>query len=236
MKRNTNDGNGRMASGLWGGMRTIMSGAVKGIILMGLVFSAGACSPSDDEEDGNPVIENGKIKGHEYVDLGLSVKWATCNVGAVTPFDYGNYYAWGEISTKSEYTEDNSVTYGKAMGDICGDPRYDAARANWGGSWRLPMESEFRELVDECHWTWTTLEDMKGYRVVGPNGNSIFLPAAGCRRGSSLYNAGSYGRYWSSTPYKSYSDDAYELYFSSGGHHVGDTYRHYGRPVRPVSE
>uniref|UniRef100_UPI0025B2398C PEGA domain-containing protein n=2 Tax=uncultured Muribaculum sp. TaxID=1918613 RepID=UPI0025B2398C len=83
------------------------------------------------------------INGHEYVDLGLSVKWAACNVGASSPEDYGNYYAWGETATKAEYTESNSKTYGKTMGDISGNPQYDAARANWGGTWRLPTKAEF---------------------------------------------------------------------------------------------
>ena len=78
--------------------------------------------------------DKGKINGHECVDLGLSVKWATCNVGASSPTEYGNYYAWGETVTKSEYTKKNCKTYGISMGDISGNSSYDAARANWGGS------------------------------------------------------------------------------------------------------
>ena len=177
-----------------------------------------------------------KINGHEYVDLGLSVKWATCNVGASKPEDYGNYYAWGETSTKSSYTSDNSKTYGKQMNDIKGNSQYDAARANWGGTWRLPTKAELEELKNKCTWRWTTQNGVKGYKVTGPNGNSIFLPVAGYRSGSSLDYAGVYGGYWSSTPYESDIFRAYYLYFSSGGQSVDWRSRFHGRSVRPVAE
>ena len=179
---------------------------------------------------------NGHYNGHEYVDLGLSVKWATCNVGASKPEDYGDYYAWGETKTKSEYWDDNSVTNGKSFSDIKGDSRYDAARANWGGSWRLPTKKEYEELVNKCNWTWTVQNGKMGYKVTGPNGNSIFLPAAGYRSGSSLYGAGSFGGYWSSTPYESNTNFAYYLLFDSGNHFVNWGYRYGGRSVRPVIE
>ena len=177
-----------------------------------------------------------EINGHEYVDLGLSVKWATCNVGASKPEDYGDYYAWGETSTKTSYTEDNSKTYGKQMSDISGNVNYDAATANWGGSWRLPTKKEYEELLNRCTWKWTTQNGVNGYRVTGPNGNSIFLPAAGYRRGSSLNRAGSRGYYWSSTPGESGTNGAYDLSFSSGNHRVGWNGRNSGRSVRPVTE
>ena len=188
------------------------------------------------EVDNKIKQENAKYNGHKYVNLGLSVKWATCNVGASKPEDYGNYYAWGETSTKSSYTSDNSKTNGKSMGDIKGNSSYDAARANWGGKWRMPTKAEMQELIDRCNWIWTTQNGVKGYKVIGPNGNSIFLPAAGCRLESSLYNAGSPGYYWSSTPYGSYSDHAYGLYFDGGSRYMGNTYRNYGFSVRPVIE
>lgn len=175
------------------------------------------------------------ISGHGYVDLGLSVKWATCNVGAFSPSDYGDYFAWGETSTKSAYTEENSKTYGKTMGDIAGSSSYDAARANWGGSWRLPTSAELEELKERCTWSWTTENGHKGYRVQGPNGKSIFLPAAGWRYGTSLYNAGGYGHCWSSTPDED-SGRAYSLGFSSGGRSAYWDRRYLGRSVRPVSE
>lgn len=180
---------------------------------------------------------HGSSNGYDWVDLGLSVKWATCNVGANKPEDYGNYYAWGETSTKSSYTEENSKTYGKQMYDIKGNSQYDAARANWGGTWRLPTKTECQELVDRCTWKWTTQNGVKGYKVTGPNGNSIFLPAAGYRRGSSLVRAGEYGICWSSTPNESYSNDAYSLYFDSSEHSVyGYGSRYDGLSVRPVSQ
>lgn len=171
------------------------------------------------------------INGHEYVDLGLSVKWATCNVGASSPEDYGNYYAWGETKTKSNYSESNCVTYSKNLSDIGGDSRYDAARANWGGSWRLPTKKELEELKDRCTWIWTTQGGKKGCRVTGPNGNSIFLPATG--NGSSLDYAGRVGFYWSSSP--DYNV-AWDLYFTSGGQNIYFHFYHNGFSVRPVAE
>ena len=177
-----------------------------------------------------------EINGHEYVDLGLSVKWATCNVGANSPEDYGNYYAWGETTTKSTYTESNSKTYGKSINDIKGNVQYDAARANWGGDWRMPTYSEQEELLDNCTWTWTTRNGVNGYNVEGPNGNSIFLPAAGYRGGSSLYLAGSYGYYWSSSPHENVTNNAYYLYFFSDEHRMSSNLRYCGQSVRPVLE
>ncbi len=174
---------------------------------------------------------------HEYVDLGLSVKWATCNVGATKPEEYGDYFAWGETSSKNSYDDENSVTLGKEFGDIGGDPRYDAARTNWGGSWRLPTSKEQDELREKCTWTWTTRNGVKGYQVKSRlNGNSIFLPAAGWRYGTSLYNAGSYGDYWSSTPREGDSDYAYYLNFSDDNVDWNSYYRYNGRSVRPVTE
>ena len=177
-----------------------------------------------------------EVNGHEYVDLGLSVKWATCNLGANKPEDYGNYYAWGETTTKYSYTESNSKTYGKSMGDIAGNSSYDAARANWGGKWRLPTKTEMQELIDKCTWTWTTQNGVKGYKVTGPSGASIFLPAAGFRIGSSLYYAGSDGNYWSSTPNENYDGRACDLFFYSSIHGVDYGSRDFGRSVRPISE
>ena len=161
---------------------------------------------------------SGTSNGHDYVDLGLSVKWATCNVGASSPSDYGDYYAWGETSTKSSYDEDNSKTYGKSMGNIGGNSSYDVARYKWGGSWRLPSKAEMQELVDKCTWTWTTQGGHNGYKVTGKNGKSIFLPAAGWRYGTSPYDIGEGGYYWGSAPNESSTLNAYGLSFYSSRH------------------
>lgn len=180
----------------------------------------------------------GNINGHNWVDLGLpsGLKWATCNVGATIPQGYGNYYAWGETATKGEYTEQNSVTYGQQISDISGNAQYDAARANWGGTWRMPTKAEMEELRDNCTWTWTSLNVVKGCKVTGPNGNSIFLPAVGRCYGSSRGLVDELGYYWSSTPNERSTNGAYGLYFNSGSHDVYRDDRGYGHTVRPVSE
>ena len=185
-----------------------------------------------DDPDKEPY---GMINGHEYVDLGLpsGLKWATCNVGADSPSEYGNYYAWGETTTKSSYDERNSKTRNKLYGDISGNPDDDAARANWGSTWRMPTKVEMQELIDKCKWELGS----GGYKVTGPNGNSIFLPATGWRLSSYSNYVGSEGGYWSSTPNTSIITNSYLLRFDNSYIVVGDNYyRHCGWPVRPVSE
>ena len=191
------------------------------------------------EKREKPAVTTGTHAGREYVDLGLSVKWATCNVGASSPTGYGNYYAWGETSTKSRYDDDNCKTWNdRSLRDIRGNSSYDAARAKWGGSWRLPTKAECDELVNNCTHHWTTQNGVKGMRFTSKrNGNSIFLPAAGWRDGTSTDGAGEYGFYWSSTPYESITQDAYYLCFSSWGDaDTGWHLRDSGRTVRPVLE
>ena len=211
-------------------------------------------------------LGTGTINGHGYVDLGLpsGTKWATCNVGASEPEEYGNYYAWGETTS---YTKDNSHrTYGKSMGDISGDASYDVAQAKWGGTWRLPTAGEMKELVNKCTWTWTTQSGVNGYKVIGPNGNSIFLPAAGYYdHHSSRSGVGGCGDYWSSTipsegddyetiheteisvvevpvelssttPSESDDYSAYHLHIYDSDHDVCRELRFLGCSVRPVSE
>ena len=199
----------------------------------------------------------GTTNGHEWVDLGLSVKWATCNVGASKPEGYGDYYAWGETSTKSSYTWSTykycNGSY-KTMTKYCNDREYgyngfmdnkttldlndDVARVKWGGNWRMPTYSEFEELLDNCTWTWATLNGIWGYKVTskksGYTSRSIFLPAAGWRDGSSLSNAGKVGDYWSSSLDSGYQGHARYLYFYSVYHNTSYHYRYCGRSVRPV--
>ena len=124
------------------------------------------------------------------------------------------------------------------MSEIRGNSSYDAARANWGGSWRLPTKAECDELVSNCNRQWTTQNGVKGMRFTSKkNGNSVFFPAAGWRSGTSTYLAGERGSYWSSTPYESNPQYAYYLYFGSGGSAGTDwSSRSDGLTVRPVVE
>ena len=190
----------------------------------------------------------GTIEGHGYVDLGLSVKWATKNVGASSPSDYGDYFAWGETQTKKRFDWDNCFDSLDGRGDswgiykIGGQTRiapssgHDTARENWGSTWRMRTITEFEELCNKCTWTWTSQGDHEGYKVTGPNGNSIFLPAAGWRYGIVTGYVGEDGFYWSSTLSSSYSYHARCLYFSSSDHNTYGYGRSYGRSVRPVTD
>ena len=189
---------------------------------------------------------------HEYVDLGLSVKWATCNVGASKPEEYGDYFAWGETEPKEVYDwstykycngSDNSLTkynnnsnWGTVDNKTQLELTDDVARANWGGSWRMPTDAELTELRKQCTWTWTTQNGVNGYKVTSKsNGNSIFLPAAGYRDGSPLYEAGRYSCYWSSSLGSLLPSLAYVLSFNSDSvSSGGESGRFYGLSVRPV--
>jgi serine/threonine protein kinase len=180
----------------------------------------------------------GKINGYEYVDLGLNVKWATCNVGASSPSDFGNYYAWGEITTKKDYSVNNYVNstaddYIDIGSNISGT-KYDAARKLWGSTWRIPTLEEIEELEKKCSWTWISQGGNNGYRIVGPSGKSIFLPAAGYRYREELERLGS-GSYWSSTSYRG-PGTAHCLDFSNSYFFVKGNDVDYGRPIRPVSD
>ena len=199
-----------------------------------------------------PVNAKNIINGHEYVDLGLpsGLKWATCNVGANTPHEYGDYFAWGETETKEKYTEENCKTIEvdyieektffrtKTERKIIGKKENfkDTAHANWGGSWRMPTKREMEELKNKCTWTWTTQSGIKGYKVTGLNNNSIFIPAAGCCMSTSYYYVGEHCLYWSSTPLEYDDNCAYDLHFSSNSHGVYWIGRDHGHTVRPVSE
>ena len=149
---------------------------------------------------------------------------------------YGFAVGNKKLKSKAEYTEENSITYGEEMNDISGNPQYDAARANWGGRWRMPREYEMEELIAYCEWEWTQMNGVNGYKVIGHNGKSIFLPAAGGRHGSSLSSAGSYGGYWNSTPHVYGAGNAYSLDFGNGGLKVTNSTRYDGLSVRPVAE
>ena len=193
-----------------------------------------------DEKDA-PLIP--ETTGPVAVDLGLSVKWASCNVGANSPEEYGDYFAWGETEAKSNYNSSSSLTYGLSLSKLKSrgivddngilTASYDAATVNWGDNWRMPTLDEINELVEKCTWEWD--KDGKGRKVIGPNGNFIFLPAAGCRVGSSPYGVGSHGHYWVASPYVD-SGYAYDIYLYSDLYGCDKFECYYGFTVRPVSE
>ena len=191
--------------------------------------------------------------GAQAVDLGLSVKWATCNVGANRPEEYGDYFAWGEVKPKSvsdwstykycngsydTLTKYNADSYdGRVDNKATLEAQDDAATANWGGAWRMPSKAEQEELRTKCKWVWTTLNGVNGYKVIGPNGNSIFLPAAGYMGKGALNDAGSDGWYWSRSLFAdnlpSYA--CLVTFYSDDVRWVGGQ-RYVGRSVRPVCQ
>ena len=174
---------------------------------------------------------------HEAVDLGLNVKWATCNVGAKSPADYGDHLAWGETEPRTKY--DDCETYCMWLDKDLDLTCRDAARLRWGRNWRLPTKEDVQELLDNCDWTWTRQGEHYGCLVTSKrNGRSIFLPAAGIRSDSELLHADEDGYYWTSTPNTRLYDGclACRLGFGSEGRAVETTYRYYGLPIRPVSE
>ena len=195
-------------------------------------------STEADDYDGEISDATGTEEGYDYVDLGLTsgMKWARVNIGASSPEDRGDYYAWGEIETKSKYNDSNCETYGLDFYSIAGNPYYDAAAATWGGQWRMPDTDEFQELVDECEWNWVKYNDITGYIVTGPNGNSIFLPTTGYKYSSTLYYESSKGFYWSSMPDTDDTEMAYCFYFYSDKYddYALDNYRRNGRAIRAV--
>lgn len=193
---------------------------------------------------------------YEAVDLGLpsGLKWATCNVGATRPEEYGGYYAWGETEEKSNY---DYSTYKWCNGSCDTMTKYcinssfgtvdnktvlesddDVAHVKWGGGWRMPTFGELHELYSNCTWLWITINGIKGYKVTGPNGNSIFLPAAGYCDGTDVDGRGSFGGIWSSSLGGDCSDCAYRLGFDDGEYDCAydDCYRYSALSVRPVCE
>lgn len=189
----------------------------------------------------------------EAIDLGLSVKWASFNLGASKPEEYGNYYAWGEIQPKQDYDWKN-YQYGSNSVELTKyvtQSRYgkdgftdrktlldsldDAASTLLGGLWRIPTDNELSELRKKCSWTWTTENGINGYRIKGPSNKTIFLPAAGMyiNANNDILNEG--GRYWSSNVFDN-NDLASILYFDSNSSHTDwdAKSRPYGLTIRPV--
>ena len=207
--------------------------------------------------------KNGSHNGHNYVDLGLpsGTLWATCNVGASKPEEYGNYYAWGETQTKANYTWENYKYCNYHKKEIIaekitkysnnpswGDNGFtdnlitlllndDAATVNWGNGWRTPSNKQLIELRDNTTKKWTTQNGVKGMLFIGNNGESIFLPAAGCKGETKVYGLYSEGYYWLRSIDDYYPHLAWRLYFSkeTGCKYYVDN-RCYGFSIRPVRE
>lgn len=213
-----------------------------------------SCKKNNVEPSTGGGTSSGTIGGHEYVDLGLpsGLLWATCNIGATNHEDYGDYFAWGETTTKSNYEwnaykwcndsvntltkycmQSNYGYNGFVDNKTVLEPEDDVAHVNWGSDWRMPTMTEMEELKNNCTWQWTTQGGKNGCRGTGTNGNSIFLPAAGFY---SLEYVGSELGYWSSSLYASDSRSAYDLYFgfASGTVCVNGSTRIFGQSVRPV--
>ena len=171
--------------------------------------------------------------------------WATCNIGASSPSEAGNYYAWGEKESKDAYGWEtyklcrgsyNSIfKYTEADGKSVLEAQDDVATAKLGNEWRLPTQEEMEELINSCKWTWERQNGQLGWKVTGKNGNSIFLPAAGAASSYRIAGVGELGRYWTSTRDES-NYSAYNLRFKDGREtiEVVDDTRFYGRPVRAV--
>lgn len=204
--------------------------------------------------------ENGVENGHDYIEMGLSVRWATMNIGASSPEEYGGMYSWGETELKSDYSWssykwcDGSYAYmtkygiGRGFGvtdnKIILEPEDDVAQVQWGGGWRMPTKAEIAELRKKCIWTYENVNGVDGFTVTsdvwGYTDRSIFLPIAGYRNDAELLNVGIQGYYWSSTLStrdggdKRGPFDANCLYLSADGHQSYDCYRNFGFSVRPV--
>ena len=234
--------------------RTILS-----IVVLMAAISAMAQTWKVVKTDGSVVRFHASLVSYvtvedDYVDLGLpsGTLWATCNVGASSPEEYGDYFAWGETTTKSTYdgsTYKWSAGSGDYMTKYCTKSTYgtvdnktelelsdDAAYVNWGSNWRMPSEDQLRELINSSYTTtkWTTQNGVYGRKITSKtNGNSIFLPAAGSRSSSSLSNAGSKGCYWLRTIY-TVQTCAQALYFGSDFIYATGIVRNCGLSVRPV--
>lgn len=209
---------------------------------------------TDGEKKATCTVTVIEKSSYSYVDLGLpsGLKWATRNIGASSPEEYGDYYAWGETESKTNYTwstykwcNDSSLaltkyntnsTYGIVDNKTELEEADDVAHIKLGGKWRIPTDEDWVELITQCTWQWTTISDVNGILVTGKNGNSIFLPAAGWLSGTTLNNNGERGEYWSSSLDDYYSYCTFHTYFYSGNIDRSAERRCYGLSIRPVLE
>jgi len=209
------------------------------LMAIALPFVLISCSDDKDEPE-NP-------KEHEWVDLGLpsGTLWATCNIGANRPEEYGDYFAWGEVSPKKAYSHDNYKwsdysKYNETDNKTELEPEDDAAHVNWGNHWCMPSPEQFSELFDSCTFQWTERDGVNGLLLTGPNSNTLFLPAAGYFDGNLNNYASRRGQYWSRTsvPSGSIHDDTYyseDIEFSDSWINCGRwEFRTCGLSVRAV--
>lgn len=221
------------------------------MLIVAAVIAAG-CKKNDEPNDGG-----GSFNDHDYVDLGLpsGTLWATCNIGAEKPEDYGDYFAWGETMPKESYSWSN-YKYGSyvdnrhEMTKYCTDAHWghngffdnktvldsvdDAAWANWGDDWRMPTKEDWRELYLKTTCTWTELNGVKGELLTSWNGNSIFLPAAGCHM-EEVLDSTVVGIYWTSSLQTDLQMIAWSFHFTLDGCHVCGSYeRVRGQVIRAV--
>ena len=175
-----------------------------------------------------------------FVDLGLSVNWATVNLGASSPSQSGLLFAWGEIAPKDKYTMGNYVykdpdneQWTIDIGASISGTEYDPARAQ-NHNWRMPTQKEFLELCEKCSWQWIDDNQSKGYKVIGPNGNQIFLPVGG----QDLFGTadGKTGNYWSGSLSQGLGRTSIGLSFNNERYYTNGTYKYVGKLIRPVTE
>ncbi|MCR4565158.1 MAG: hypothetical protein K5651_03595 [Bacteroidales bacterium] len=226
------------------------------VIVLSVVWGNGTSNKA--KEDGLVSIGADKAPaGVEAVDLGLSVKWASCNIGAFEPEEYGDYFAWGETTPKEEYSW---ATYqwcagdGEKLSKYCTgiehcdscctpdgkmelDRSDDAASVHWGGKWRTPTAQEWDELLNECDWEWKELNGVSGFWVSSrTNAGKIFLPAAGLWLDGLPHDLGARGFYWSSSLYAKNPACASGFHFYSAVRARHGTFRNDGLSVRPVRD
>ena len=222
---------------------------MKRLLYLAMITAFAACAgnatknQNEEEQSQETVAEeapfvsepDGYINGHGYVDLGLSVVWATNNIGATTPEEYGDYYAWGETATKNTYTRDNCTSKRINAESIAGTSN-DAATVNWGNEWRMPTSAEFEELFTHCTFELSSYNDVSGCKITGKNGKSIFLPAAG----NKYHVAGDYDngvrgvcQYWTASTAGSLK---MPVYITAGlDYSVNQGLRYIGLSVRPIA-
>lgn len=196
--------------------------------------------------------QTGVINGHAYVDLGLpsGTLWATCNIGAEEPSDFGDYFAWGEVTPKEWYDQYNYEFYSEdgwlSIGDDISGTEYDAATYNWGDAWRIPTFEQFRELYEECrHGANIVVDDIHLWKFIGPNDNHIIIPIGGCMYQSTLFNGYKEGSYWTSSYMENELEESKRNNRYASGFHVtsysGCSMEHgysreIGISIRPVTD